>query len=70
MSLVHFIIPIVFFHKVLTYSLVLLFQSLIHILMEQTSEELSSPLYLYSPQLGFGSKREIGSNLFLNDFGG
>jgi hypothetical protein len=37
--------------------------------MEQTSEELSSPLYLYSPQLGFGSKREIGSNLFLYDFG-
>jgi hypothetical protein len=32
---------------------VLLFLSLIHILKEQSSEEFSSSLYLYSSQLGF-----------------
>jgi hypothetical protein len=32
-----------------------LFLSLIHILKEQSSEEFSSSLYLYSSQLGFGS---------------
>jgi hypothetical protein len=52
MSLVHFFSVIVFFHRVLTYSLVLLFLSLIHILKEQSSDEFSS-LYLYSYQLGF-----------------
>jgi hypothetical protein len=55
MSHVHFFLVIVFFHKVLTYSLELLFLSLIHILKEQSSEEFSSSLYLYSSQLGFGS---------------
>jgi hypothetical protein len=53
-SLVHFFIVIVFFHRVLTYSLVLLFLSLIDILKEQSSEEFSYSLYLYSSQLGFG----------------
>jgi hypothetical protein len=47
MSLVHFFIVNVFFHRVLTYSLVLLFLSLIHILKEQSSEEVSPSLYLY-----------------------
>jgi hypothetical protein len=42
MSLVHFFIVIVFFHRVLTYSLVLFFVSLIHILKEQSSEKFSS----------------------------
>ena len=51
----HLSIVIVFFHRVLTYSLVLLFLSLIHILKEQSSEEFSSSLYLYSYQLGFDS---------------
>jgi hypothetical protein len=51
-SLVHLSIVIVFFYRVLTYSLALLFLSLIHILKEQSSEEFSS-LYLYSYQLGF-----------------
>jgi hypothetical protein len=54
-SLVHLFIVIVFFHKVLTYSLALLFLSLIHILKEQSSEEFSSSLYLYSHQLDFDS---------------
>jgi hypothetical protein len=51
LSLVHLFIVIVFFHRVLTYSLVILFLSLIHILKEQSSEEFSSSLYIY--QLGF-----------------
>jgi hypothetical protein len=34
---------------------VLLFLSLIHIFKEQSSEEFSSSLYLYSNQLGFDS---------------
>jgi hypothetical protein len=46
---VHFCIAIIFFHRVLTYSLVLLFLSLIHILKEQSSEEFSS--YFYSIHL-------------------
>jgi hypothetical protein len=54
-SLVRFFIVIIFFHRVLTYSLVLLFPSLIHILKEQSSEEFSCSLYLYSSQLDFGS---------------
>jgi hypothetical protein len=54
-SLVHLFIVIVFFHRVLTYTLVLLFLSLIHILKEQSSEEFSSSLYIYSSQLGFDS---------------
>jgi hypothetical protein len=54
-SLVHLFIVIVFFHRVLTYSLVLLFLSLIHILKEQSSEGFSSSLYLYSHQLDFDS---------------
>jgi hypothetical protein len=41
---------IVFFHRVLIYSLALLFLSSIHILKEQSSEEFS-PLYSY--HLGF-----------------
>jgi hypothetical protein len=49
-SLVHLSIMIVFFHRVLTYLLALLFLSLIHILKEQSSEEFSS---LYSYHLGF-----------------
>jgi hypothetical protein len=52
MSLVHFFSVIVFFHRVLRYSLVLLFLCLIYILKKQSSEEFSS-LYLYSYQLGF-----------------
>jgi hypothetical protein len=48
----HPLIVIVFFHRVLTYSLALLFQSLIHIIKEQSSEDFSS-LYFYSYQLGF-----------------
>jgi hypothetical protein len=51
MSLVHLSTVIVFLHRVLTYSLALLFLSLIHILKEQSSEEFSS-LYLYSYHLG------------------
>jgi hypothetical protein len=51
-SLVHLSTVIVFFHRVLTYSLVLLFQSLRHILKEQSSEEFST-LYLYSYQIDF-----------------
>jgi hypothetical protein len=47
---VHLSIVITFFHRVLTYSVVLLFLSSIHILKEQSSEELS---YLYSYHLGF-----------------
>jgi hypothetical protein len=54
-SLVHFFIVIVFFHRVLTYSLVLLLLCLICILKEQSSKEFSSSLYLYSSQLGFDS---------------
>jgi hypothetical protein len=54
-SLVYFFIVIVFLHRVFTYPLVFLFLSLIHILKERSSEELSSSLYLYSSQLGFGS---------------
>jgi hypothetical protein len=50
MSLVHLSIVIIFFHRVLTYSLALLFLSSIHILNEQSSEEFSS---LYSYHLGF-----------------
>jgi hypothetical protein len=50
MSLVHLSIMIIFFHKVLTHSLALLFLSSIHILKEQSSEEFSS---LYSYHLGF-----------------
>jgi hypothetical protein len=49
-SLVHLSIVIVFFHRVLTYSLPQLFLSLIHILKEQSSAEFSS---LYSYRLGF-----------------
>jgi hypothetical protein len=49
-SLVHISVVIVFFHSVLTYSLVLLFLSSICILKEQSSEEFSS---LYSYHLGF-----------------
>jgi hypothetical protein len=49
-SLVHLSIVIVFLHRVLTYSLALLFLSSIHILKEQPSEEFSS---LYSYHLGF-----------------
>jgi hypothetical protein len=36
------------FHKVLTYSLALLFQSLIHISKEQSSEEYSSSLSIHN----------------------
>jgi hypothetical protein len=49
-SLVHLSIAIILFHRVLIYSLALLFLSSIHILKEQSSEEFSS-LYLY--HLGF-----------------
>jgi hypothetical protein len=45
-SLVHFFIVIVFFHRVLTYSLVLLFLSLIHILKEHSSEEFSTSIHI------------------------
>jgi hypothetical protein len=55
MSLVHIYIVIVFFHRVITFSLALLFLSLIHLLKEQSIEEFSSSLYLYSYQLGFDS---------------
>jgi hypothetical protein len=55
MSLVHLLIDIVFFQRVLTYLLALFFLSLIQILKEQSSEEFSSSLYLYSYQLGFNS---------------
>jgi hypothetical protein len=41
---------IVFFHRVLIYSLVLLFLGSIHIIKEQSSEEFSP---LYSQHLGF-----------------
>jgi hypothetical protein len=58
-SLVHFFIVIVFFPRVLTFSLVLLFLSLIHTLKEQSSEEFSSSLYLYSSQLGFGFYKHL-----------
>jgi hypothetical protein len=51
-SLVHLSIVIVLFHRVLTYSLALLFLSPIHILKEQSSEEFSS-LYPYSYHLSF-----------------
>jgi hypothetical protein len=44
--LVHFFIVIVFFHRVLTYSLVLLFLSLIHILKEHSSEEFSTSIHI------------------------
>jgi hypothetical protein len=49
-SLMHLSIVIVFFHRVLIYSLALLFLSSIHILKEQSSEGFSS---LYSYHLGF-----------------
>jgi hypothetical protein len=42
MYFVHFFIVIIFFHRVLTFSFMLLFLSLIHILKEQSSEEFSS----------------------------
>ena len=51
LSLMHLSTVIVFFHRVHTYSLALLFLSLIHILKEQSSEEFSSSLYLYSSKL-------------------
>jgi hypothetical protein len=53
-SLVYFFTVIIFFHRVLTNSLVLLFLNLIHILKEQSSEKFPSSLYLYSSQFGFG----------------
>jgi hypothetical protein len=51
-SLVHLSTVIVFHHRVFTYSLALLFISLIHILKEQSREEFSS-LTRYSYQLDF-----------------
>jgi hypothetical protein len=51
--LMHLFTVIVFFQRVVTYLLTLLLLSLIHILKEQSSEEFSSSLYLYSYQLDF-----------------